>query len=261
MTTWTTAVWYNFNANSMEKYAHMSHGAYLTGSDDASAAEQYLKHHHPEYTVDYDLTDEDSTVYVNENLSDVVIAYRGTSKLRDIPMDIAIAGGTIPSRFVQAEQKYFEVQSRYPRSHIVATGHSAGAAQSLYVAKRHSIEGHHFNVGSFVHHTRADLRRQFECLFENCTADRMQTIYTAVWKHFIPDYVGGWSLANVAKHVYVPPKKLDIHSLDNFWKQGLTPPTHRLTPQASLISSFSEPVNTYYSYLEQKRRKKNVGRH
>jgi len=129
--------------------AKTSQDVYYRGINDA---EKELKMYLPNHKLDRRFTNNGTAVIVNNN-HEVVVSYRPTDPFNreDIKTDILEVALQFPlteGRFHQAEQKYLDVKKSYPNSKISTTGYSLGGSLGMYVARKHNLDGHFFNVGS-----------------------------------------------------------------------------------------------------------------
>lgn len=97
------------------------------------------------YTHDKDLSNEDAQVYVKDNTAHV--AYRGTSKLKDLAPDIQIALGKRKHRdFDEAITIAQKAKDKYGRAKAV--GHSLGGTKALLASEKLNIPAEVYNPGT-----------------------------------------------------------------------------------------------------------------
>lgn len=127
-------------------YAIFSHAAYRYTS---STPIEKIN----EYTIDRELSDENSVVYTTrEHLgvnTRMVLAFRGTNplKLNDIVTDVFVTFGKEmeTERFRQATQKVDQLIDQFPEIPITVCGHSLGGTQAIYVSKKHKLKTYTYN--------------------------------------------------------------------------------------------------------------------
>ena len=136
----------------METHSVFSQAAYAYYYKGLAAADATKNEYGlTDWNIDGGLSDKNSVVFVDNRDKEVVIAYRGTDprNVRDLYTDFQIAIGSYktiaPTRFQEALAKYEKVKTKYGDDKIVVTGHSLGSTQSLVVAARKGVKGHHFN--------------------------------------------------------------------------------------------------------------------
>lgn len=97
------------------------------------------------YTRDVDLSNEDAQVYVKDGKAHV--AYRGTSKFKDLAPDLDIALGKRKHRdFDSAIETANRAKTKYGNAKLV--GHSLGGTKAIHVAERLGLEAEVYNPGS-----------------------------------------------------------------------------------------------------------------
>lgn len=120
------------------------------GSDDAI---KYIEDELPDYSLDEGLSDYESVVLHNRQKNHTIIGYRGTllhdknDLIEDAKIGLGLHHIKTIHRQKQADLKYQRVANTYRDSDISVAGHSLGGVQSYYVATKHGLEGHHFNIG------------------------------------------------------------------------------------------------------------------
>jgi hypothetical protein len=102
------------------------------------------------YQLDSDLSDRETSVFVNPETKQVMIAHRGTDLsdpktfLKDLKSDgnILIGKTRRDKRFLEAEEKFNQVKGKYsPEEYqLNVTGHSLGGALAKHVNQRHEGE-------------------------------------------------------------------------------------------------------------------------
>lgn len=147
----------------MRRYSILTKAAYdyYDKNGDIKAVEDEVQKYLPKHTIVPEHSDNNSIVATkigNDGVRDVIISYRGTrpSNPGDLAADTQILlglpaerlGNTAVHRFREAENKYKAVKAAYPDADISITGHSLGASQGLFVAKKYDEKAHLFDVGS-----------------------------------------------------------------------------------------------------------------
>lgn len=174
-----------------EKYAVFSEASYrykdeLDGKLEKGYTNKLLHEHYGlyDYDVDETLSDSNSIVIVGK---DAIISYRGTDPANssDLVADFHILTGAshlpqsvAPERFKLAEDKYQATLAAHPDKEIKTTGHSLGAHQSLMIARKHGLEGHHYNAGSSVADALIQTTNFIRCNIVDCPTAQKQYLYT-----------------------------------------------------------------------------------
>lgn len=130
-------------ANSMNiPFANMSHSAYNPKDD------------YEGYTLHKGYSSPDRAVYVRDDGSHVVIAFRGTElhqgkhkAFRDIGTDILAGLGleSVSSRFKHAEDITKTLIQKYGKDRVFVTGHSLGGAQAMHVSNKYGVHAEVYN--------------------------------------------------------------------------------------------------------------------
>lgn len=123
-------------------FANMSHSAYNPKND------------YEGYTLHKGYSSPDRAVYVKDDGSHVVIAFRGTElhqgkhkALRDIGTDILAGLGfeSVSSRFKHAEDITKTLIKKYGKDRVYVTGHSLGGAQAMHVSNKYGVHAEVYN--------------------------------------------------------------------------------------------------------------------
>lgn len=137
----------------MDDHARAVKASYIYSQNNMDEAINYVRDELPEYSLDEGLSDYESVVLHNPKKNHTIIGYRGTllNDKNDLIEDAKIGLGlhhvkTIHSQ-KRADLKYHRVSNTYRDSNITVAGHSLGGVQSYYVATKHGLEGHHYNIG------------------------------------------------------------------------------------------------------------------
>lgn len=97
------------------------------------------------FTRDTELSNEDAQVYVKDG--EAHVAFRGTSKLRDLAPDLDIALGKRKHRdFDEAISTANKAKTKYGRARTV--GHSLGGTKAMHAAEKLDLEAEVYNPGS-----------------------------------------------------------------------------------------------------------------
>lgn len=124
--------------NTMEHYAHFADGAY--GGKDLS---------HLGYEIDHELSNRHRTLYHNKDTGKAIYAFRGTNpkNIHDLGTDALLALGLkdVSSRFKNANKYTKKAIEKYGKDNLVASGHSLGGSQALYINSKHGLETHAYN--------------------------------------------------------------------------------------------------------------------
>lgn len=174
-----------------EKYAVFAEASYrykdeLDGKLQKGYTNKLLHEHYGlyEYSIDESLSDRNSIVIIGE---DAIISYRGTdpAESSDLVADFHILTGAshlpqsvAPERFKLATDKYNATKAAYADKEIKTTGHSLGAHQSLMVARKYGLEGHHYNAGSSVADALIQTTNFLKCNIVDCPTAEKQYLYT-----------------------------------------------------------------------------------
>lgn len=67
----------------------------------------------------------------------IVIAFRGSNEMGDMPSDWQIMTENLPDQFTQADAFYRELAQKYPQKRFVLTGHSLGGSLAQLVGAKH----------------------------------------------------------------------------------------------------------------------------
>lgn len=130
--------------------AYLSYGAY-----DAQPVDGY--------DIDYDMSDDSVTTYINKATKKATLAFIGThpnpsshsilnkaaSALGDLNSDFSIAGGQEESNveFKQVDEKMKAAIAKYGRENIHTTGHSLGGTKAIYASSKYGVMANSFNPG------------------------------------------------------------------------------------------------------------------
>lgn len=127
------------DVNKDDIYAIFSDAAYQP----LAKSEEIAKKHG--YSVDPDLSTPDATTFVKDGRA--IVAYRGTSQLRDLVPDLHIAiGSRKHKRFDDAEELARRAAKKYKT--VDVAGHSLGGTQALHVNDKLGLNAHVFNPGA-----------------------------------------------------------------------------------------------------------------
>ena len=107
------------------------------------------------FQLDKQLSNKEASVFVNQTTSEVVVAYRGTSSIKDVGTDLMVLSSTtFLSRRVRSSLKLMEkVLRKYRGFKVSSTGHSLGSFLSRVSANSFGLESHNFNSAESIHGT------------------------------------------------------------------------------------------------------------
>ena len=105
------------------------------------------------FILDRELSNDEVSTFVNRITNEVVVAYRGTTNLKDVGTDLMILSSTERLSFrVRSSLKLMEqVLRKYRGFKVVSTGHSIGSFLSRIVANTFGLESHNFNPAESIH--------------------------------------------------------------------------------------------------------------
>ena len=171
------------------------------------------------YNYKPDLSTPDVAVYEDPLSQQAKVAFRGTSKVRDINPDIGIAGNVFKStdRYKSDKAQLEKIIMRYGPQNLHLLGHSLAGRSASTLAQDYSLKADTFNEGSSPLQMKQDLERILRCtLFPSQT---MCVNAKKITKHLIPgDPVSAWNVFTPSNIVYHKPKGFNLHSLKNFKK-------------------------------------------
>lgn len=89
------------------------------------------------------------TVYINNKLKEIKVAFRGTDNLADVKTDVSLAFGKLKNtdRFKRENNLVEQLKRMYKGYKITLTGHSLGSSLASELANKHNLEGSGFNAG------------------------------------------------------------------------------------------------------------------
>jgi len=98
-----------------------------------------------------EMSDDRTALYVNDATKQVEMSFRGSVDERDwLISDMAIAMDIkgFDRTFRGDERLYQQVTKQYEGYGVQTTGHSLGGARSDYLARKHNLQGHTYNLGA-----------------------------------------------------------------------------------------------------------------
>jgi hypothetical protein len=106
-----------------------------------------------QFKLDPALSNDEVSTFVNRITREVVVAYRGTTNIKDVGTDLMILTSTERLSFrVRSSLKLMEqVLRKYTDFKVVSTGHSMGSFLSRIVANTFNLESHNFNSAESIH--------------------------------------------------------------------------------------------------------------
>ncbi len=127
-----------------------------------------------DFKLDQSLSTAEHSILHNPVTKETVIAFRGTSNLKDVATDgLVLASQELKSGRLKESERIFEATAaKYgTENKLTTTGHSLGGNLSLHTAEKYGVEGHHFNP--------AVSARQVNQSYSGALADttEKQTIY------------------------------------------------------------------------------------
>ena len=143
----------------MRRYAVLSSVAY-DNYKNLDKAEKHLNKYLPKHELIPELSDGYSSTIIKKrqnNPDEIIVAYKGTSNLTDVAVDVAqIAtgspveklGGVATGYFKIAQDKFDSVKAKYPNADITTTGHSLGGSLAYYIGKTNNVKSYIYNAGS-----------------------------------------------------------------------------------------------------------------
>lgn len=123
------------------------------------------------------LSTENHTVFESDDGKQAIVAYAGTNKLSDLPVDFKIMSGIglyNDQRFKDAVDIGKLLVGKYGADNVTAVGHSLGGRQSLHVGKELGIRSVSFNTGMWLPDLAMNIRNDLK---KNPDAFKKATIY------------------------------------------------------------------------------------
>lgn len=212
----------------METYSVLSQAAYTFNDNggDVESTEQEIRDYGLEgYTIDRELSDDESLVLFNDQGQEVTLAVRGTDPDTFDPEDwyanaLIFTGSDTESteRFYGEYDKMRKIMKKYPGAKHVVTGHSLGGHISYKLGRDLGVEGHHFNAAASVREVFENLMSVVYC-GDDCEALKKQHFYsTAIdpisfWNmHPVLDQFGEQNI----HYQYRPDQGYMGHSINHF---------------------------------------------
>lgn len=121
-----------------KKNAHLAKAAYTSSPVEG-------------YTIDPEFSNENTTVYKDNQTGKATVAFSGTRGVKDAKADLAIFAGMEQKdpQFQQALQTTKNVISKYGKDNVSVTGHSLGGTKTSYVSSKLGVKGTTYNQGWF----------------------------------------------------------------------------------------------------------------
>jgi hypothetical protein len=129
------------------KYSRLASASYhfknQSKADDILSKLEETKH----FQLDKELSTEEHSILHNPVTNETVIAFRGTSNLKDVATDsLVLTSQELKSSRLKDSERVFEATAeKYGTDKLTTTGHSLGSTLSLHTAEKYDVEGHHFN--------------------------------------------------------------------------------------------------------------------
>ena len=97
-------------------------------------------------------SDMENAVYENSKDKKLIIAFRGSAKLKDLKADLGIATGLLEktSRHDSTEELVKKLKTLFPDYSITLTGHSLGGSLAVSMSSKHNIPAVVFNAGHTI---------------------------------------------------------------------------------------------------------------
>ncbi len=104
------------------------------------------------YTYLAQQSDIENAVYENSDDKKLIIAFRGSAKLKDLKADLGIATGLLEktSRHDSTEELVKKLKTLFPDYSITLTGHSLGGSLAISMSSKHNIPAVVFNAGHTI---------------------------------------------------------------------------------------------------------------
>ena len=104
------------------------------------------------YTYLAQQSDIENAVYENSDDKKLIIAFRGSAKLKDLKADLGIATGLLEktSRHDSTEELVKKLKTLFPDYSITLTGHSLGGSLAVSMSSKHNIPAVVFNAGHTI---------------------------------------------------------------------------------------------------------------
>ncbi len=105
------------------------------------------------FVLDPELSNDEVSTFINISTQEVVVAYRGTSSIKDVGTDLMVLTSTERLSFrVRSSLKLMEkVLRKYTGFKVVSTGHSLAGFLSRIVSNTFGLESHNFNPAESIH--------------------------------------------------------------------------------------------------------------
>jgi hypothetical protein len=155
-----------------------------------------------------------------ENPTEIIIAFRGTVNKQDVKTDAILAVGQLKSSSRYKRDLIFTKRiMKITNKKIILTGHSLGGAIAKNIANELGLKAYIYNAGSGPREALGAKLDKVACTF-NKKGKRCRKAKLVQHERTIGDPVSilGKKGVNV-KHIL--PKKLNVHSIDNFDSGGL----------------------------------------
>lgn len=210
----------------MTRYALFSKTGYLQSHDMRS---KLLRDYDVPYEVDKDLSTPNYTVMRrtshSSNEPDIVVAYRGTSKIRDMLADGRITVDEIQNspRYIRVAEDFEKLQKTEKGKTIVVTGHSLGGSLAGAIGAMYHVPSITFNPGSGASVLTKD-EDMGNSIQYTTNGSQSKDVDLVSWLSAIKPRKGEEVITVTTSDIkrFLPKISLKSHSLTNF----LPPPLH-----------------------------------
>ena len=135
------------------KYARLANASYYFKRQ--AFVKEFLKEmkETKDFQLDKEFSNEEVSTFVNLKTREVVVAYRGTSNIKDVGTDLMVLTSTERLSFrVRSSLKLMEqVLRKYTNFKVKSTGHSLGSLLSRIVSNSFGLESHNYNPAESIH--------------------------------------------------------------------------------------------------------------
>lgn len=188
------------------EYAKLAKEAYMDPSEFVS----------DRYTVDFELSNRNRTVFYDNERETAIIAFRGTnpSNVNDLASDAYITFGAedISTRFTNAYAAVQRARLKYGYERVEVTGHSLGGSQALYVNRQLNVKAWAFNPGAGPGRFTSDVSdRVLGTVGLNYRHSNKANVYLVAGDPIST----GYALSNQTVR-YAPKRSRSAHAIDNF---------------------------------------------
>ena len=214
------------------KYASLSNASYdyFNSNGDANAVHKGLtdsKYAYiqdlKDFKVDENLSTIDNVVLHNSTTGETHVSFRGTTDrpvgktkdfLKDWKINAETAGGsTSTTRMKDASKQMDEVITKYGKSNLSVSGHSAGGGISYQQAVKHDIEGFHYNPAINTTHVNQAGRYAENAAVQNVYKTPLDFASPMAYHKKLK---GSNTKVNITQNVRGMDGVVDTHSIEQF---------------------------------------------